>query len=134
MKTSSCKAKGRRLAQAVCNKIREKFIRLIPHDVIVQPSGINGEDLRLSPEATRLVPFSIECKNREHINIWQSFEQCKKNTNPHTVRPLLVFSRNKSEIMAVLQFDDLLELLSVLEFRRKGIDSRSLSQDWTALR
>ena len=44
--------------------------------------GESGRDIRLSPSAEKVVPFDIECKNTEKINIWSALEQAEKNTKP----------------------------------------------------
>jgi hypothetical protein len=111
LKTSSLKAKGRRLSQLVKDKILENFPVLQSDDIIVQSSGVTGEDLVLSPKAREMFPFSIECKNQEKVNVWQSFEQCYKNAYQINQTPLLVIARNRTEPLAVIELDDLLALL-----------------------
>ncbi len=108
MKTSSAKAKGRRLAKAVADMLLETFIGLESDDVVVTSSGATGEDLRLSPLARRKFPFSVECKNQEKINIWESIKQAESNAGAHT--PLLIFSRNHSKVFCVIQFDAFLKM------------------------
>ena len=73
MKTASRKAKGRRLQ----NKIRDLLIEhfsdeLEDDDIRCAIMGESGEDLKLSPAARKLIPYSIECKNQEKLNIWDS--------------------------------------------------------------
>lgn len=109
MKPSSAKAKGRRLQQAVRDTILAAFPQLEGDDVRVAIMGESGEDLHLSPAARRLVPYSIECKNTERLNVWEALKQAQANAGTH--RPLLVFSRNRSPTYVVLPLEDLLELL-----------------------
>jgi hypothetical protein len=113
MKTSSCKAKGRRLSQLVKDRILESFPVLQSDDIIVQSSGVTGEDLVLSPKAREMVPFSIECKNQEKVNVWQSFEQCTENAMRG--EPLLIIARNRTKPLAILDLDCLMECLSLLQ-------------------
>ena len=92
MKSRSAKNKGKRLQ----NNVRDLM-------------GDSGEDILLSPAARKLFPFSVECKNQEKLNIWSSLEQTETNAGKHT--PLLIFKRNRSKTYAVLQLDDLMEML-----------------------
>lgn len=110
MKTSSAKAKGRKLCKAVADKILGKFPSLQSDDVRVTSSGATGEDLSLSPLARLKFPFSIECKNQEKINIWAAIEQAQSNCGTHT--PLLIFSRNRSKTYCVIEIDDFMALFN----------------------
>jgi len=109
MKTRSAKNKGKRLQNKVRDLILEKFNILEPDDVRSTTMGDSGEDVLLSPAARKKFPFSVECKNQEKINIWESLKQAETNSNNHT--PLLIFKRNRTKTYAVLEFDKLLELL-----------------------
>jgi len=115
MKTSSAKAKGRRAAQEakdlmleVLNKSYSLNDKLEEDDIVVTSSGDTGEDLKLSPAVRRLFPFNVEVKNQEKLNIWESFKQAETHGN-HT--PLLIYTRNRAEMMCALRFEDLLYLL-----------------------
>ena len=111
MKTSSGKAKGRRLQNKIRDVLLEHFSdKLEPDDVKVAIMGESGEDIKLSPAARRLFPFSVECKNQEKLNIWSSLEQAEENSGNHS--PLVIFKRNRSKTYAVLEFDELLKLLN----------------------
>ena len=109
MKSRSAKNKGKRLQNKVRDLILEKFKTLEPDDVRSTTMGDSGEDVLLSPAARKKFPFSVECKNQEKINIWESLKQAETNSNNHT--PLLIFKRNRTKTYAVLEFDKLLELL-----------------------
>lgn len=111
MKTSSCKAKGRKLQQHVANRIKEHFF-LPDSDVKSLPMGSQGADVWLSTTAREHFPFSIECKAQENIGIWAAYEQAKG----HGPNPLVVFKRNRSEVLCVLSFED---LLKILEYRHQ---------------
>ena len=99
MKARSAKNKGKRLQNKVRDLILEKFNKQLEPD-----------DVRSSPAARRLFPFSVECKNQEKLNIWSALEQAEDNSNNHI--PLVVFKRNRSKTYAVLEFDSLLKLLN----------------------
>lgn len=109
MKTSSAKAKGRRLCQSVVDLLLAAFDTLQPDDLIVTSSGATGEDIRLSPLARQAFPFSVECKNQEKLNIWAALEQAESNCAGFT--PLLVFSRNRSKTYAVIEVDKFIEIV-----------------------
>jgi len=83
--------------------------QLKPDDVIVTPSGVNGPDLQLSPAAKQVYDWALECKNTEAINVWKSFEQAKSHVKDGET-PMLVFSRNRSDILVCLRFEDLLRI------------------------
>ena len=111
MKTSSGKAKGRRLQNKIRDLLLEHFSdKLEPDDVKVAIMGESGEDIKLSPAARKLIPYSFECKNQEKLSIWSSLEQAEDNSRDHI--PLLIFKRNRSKTYAVLEFDELLKLLN----------------------
>jgi hypothetical protein len=108
VRPQSAKAKGRRLQQEVRDAILATFdAQLQPDDVRSTSMGASGEDLLLSPAARAAVPFSIECKNVESLNIWKALEQAGGRQHP----PLVVFRRNGTKAHAALPFDVLLELL-----------------------
>ena len=110
MKTASSKAKGRRLQ----NKIRDLLIEhfsdeLEDDDIRCAIMGESGEDLKLSPAARKLIPYSIECKNQEKLNIWDSLEQAEENSKGYT--PILIFKRNRSKTYAVVELNHFLKLI-----------------------
>jgi hypothetical protein len=109
MKPQSAKAKGRRLQQRVVQAIRRTFPHLSEDDVRSTSMGCGGEDIQLSPLARASVPFSIECKCVEKLNVWASLEQAVANA--HGNAPCLVFSRNNAPTYAAVPLDTLLDLL-----------------------
>ena len=113
MKPRSAKNKGKRLQNKVRDLILEKFNQLEPDDVRSITMGDSGEDILLSPAARRLFPFSVECKNQEKLNIWSALEQAEDNSGNHI--PLVIFKRNRTKTYAVLEFDNLLDLLDEQE-------------------
>ncbi len=110
MKTSSRKSKGRRLQNKIRDLLLEHYSdKLEKDDIRCAVMGESGEDLKLSPAARKLIPYSFECKNQEKLNIWDSLEQAEKNSDDYG--PVLIFKRNRSKIYAVLEMSDFLELL-----------------------
>lgn len=107
VKPQSCKAKGRKLQQEIRDAILATFPGLSPDDVRSTSMGASGEDVLLSPAAREMVPFSIESKNVESLNIWKALQQASGRKYP----PLVVFRRNHSPTFAALPFDTFLMLL-----------------------
>ena len=107
MRPASAKAKGRRLQDEVRQRILSAFPKLESDDVKCAIMGESGEDIHLSPAARRCVPFSIECKNQESLNIWKAFKQAEEHGHP----PCVVFKRNHSKTYAAVELRDLLVLL-----------------------
>ena len=110
MKTASSKAKGRRLQNKIRDLLIEHFSdKLEDDDIRCAIMGESGEDLKLSPAARKLIPYSIECKNQEKLNIWDSLEQAEVNSNGYT--PILIFKRNRSKTYAVVELNNFLKLI-----------------------
>ena len=110
MKTRSAKNKGKRLQNKVRDILLETFDTLEPDDIRSAVMGDSGEDIQLSPAARKLIPYSIECKNQEKLNIWSSLEQAEDNAGPHI--PLLVFKRNRSKTYIAMEINDLIKILN----------------------
>ena len=110
MKTSSAKAKGRRLQQKVRELLLETFTELEPDDIRSTSMGVSGEDLQLSPAARKLIPFAIECKNQEKLNVWDSLKQAEENSGDYS--PVLIFKRNRSKTYAVINIEKFIELIN----------------------
>lgn len=109
MRIPSAKAKGRRLQQRVALDIVAAFPPLEADDVVSVSMGVNGEDIRMSPAAQGLFPFSIECKNCERINFWAAWQQAQQNA-PTDRAPILVIGRNRQQPIVALAWDRFLEL------------------------
>ena len=111
MKIKSAKAKGRNLQNLVRDKLRSIFVgkKLEDDDIKSQTMGMSGEDIVLTPSAKKVIPYSFECKNTERLNLWKSLEQCKSNCEDRN--PVLVIKRNRSEVYAVVKFDNFLNLI-----------------------
>ena len=109
MKTSSAKAKGRRLAQLVKDTFLQWAPDLKQDDIIVTSSGTTGEDLQLSPAARLVYNYAIECKNVEKLNVWDAYAQaCTHVKDDRT--PVLVFCRNRAKPMVAISLDDFMKL------------------------
>ena len=102
MKTSSAKAKGRRLQQWMRDLLIEK-LGVHPEDIESRSMGAGGEDLIMARAAREKVPYSIECKNQESINIWKSYDQAKENAGDH--EPIVVLKRNNTKPLVLVDAD-----------------------------
>lgn len=111
MRTSSCKAKGRRL----CKRVKELLHKYAPDlksdDIWVTPSGCTGADLKLSPAAQYKYPFSIECKNQQSLQIWSALKQAASHVVGNEI-PVLFFSRNNEDTYVALRAEDFVRLVS----------------------
>ncbi len=110
---SSRKAKARRLQQWCRDQILESFPKLEEDDVRSTPMGVSGPDVQLSPAAQACVPFELECKAQERLNLWAAWDQCETNAGDR--QPLLIVKRNFSAPLAVIDAELLMELLPKLK-------------------
>jgi len=111
MRTSSAKAKGRRLQQLVRNLILEKYPNLeLDTDVRSAIMGETGEDIKLSKKARKLFPYSVECKSLAKVAAYSFYEQAEANT-PRGVNPLVVFKANRKKPMVMLDLNHFMELV-----------------------
>ena len=109
MKTRSAKNKGKRLQNQIRDQLLENFKQLEPDDIKSTTMGESGEDIQLSPAARKLIPYAIECKNQEKLNIWESLKQAESNSEKGN--PVLIFKRNRSKTYAVLEIQDFIDLI-----------------------
>ena len=109
MNVASKKAKGRRLQQEVVELLLREFPGLTDRDIRSAPMGTNGEDIVLSEEASKRIPYSIECKNTERLNIWEALEQAESKNR--TLTSVVIFKRNNSKTYACLELSDLITLI-----------------------
>jgi len=83
---SSGKAKARNLQQWVCGKISE-FSGLPwgkDEEIASREMGQTGPDVRLSANARRMFPFTVECKSGKQWNLPSAVKQCQANIYPST--------------------------------------------------
>jgi hypothetical protein len=99
MKTQSAKAKGRKLQQWMRNLLIEK-LEVHPEDIESRSMGAGGEDLIMARAAREKFPHSIECKNQEKVNIWESYKQAEENSKDY--EPIVVIKRNNSKPLVVI--------------------------------
>lgn len=109
MRTRSAKAKGRKAQNHVAERLREAT-GLSDDDIRPQLMGGTGADIVLSSVGRRHVPFAIEVKNQEALNVWQGYKQAMSHQKGNDI-PLLIFTRNREgKYYAMLDFEHFLEL------------------------
>ena len=111
MKTSSAKAKGRRLQQWVRDQLIES-LDVHPEDVESRSMGASGEDLIMARAAREKFPFSIECKNVEKLNVWDAYDQAIANSGDY--EPLLVMKKNRKKPLVVMDAEAFISLFKNL--------------------
>ena len=112
MKTSSAKAKGRKLQQWFANVLVET-LGLESEDLESRPMCSQGEDISLGKQSRDVFPFSIECKNQEAVNVWKAYEQASENCKGY--EPLVVIKRNRTKPLVVMDAQKFVELLKIHE-------------------
>jgi hypothetical protein len=116
MNIHSAKAKGKRLQNSLREALLMAFPTLEPDDIKSAMSSEIGEDLKLSPAAKRLIPYSFECKNTEKLAVWAALEQAQENANGR--QPVVVFSRNRSVPYVIVSLDAFINLISRYENKK----------------
>ena len=107
MKTQSAKAKGRRFQQWVRDKLIE-VLDIHPEDIESRSMGAGGEDLIMARAARETFPYSIECKNQEKINLWESYKQATENSGKY--EPVVFIKRNNHKPLGVVDADYFINL------------------------
>lgn len=110
MKTRSAKAKGRKLQNYLKDILRSTFEDILEDgDINSAVMGESGEDIKLSPLAKNVIPYSFECKAQEKLNLWSMMKQAEGNAKDRV--PIGVVKRNRSKRYAVIELDELIKLL-----------------------
>ena len=107
MKTQSAKAKGRRFQQWVRDKLIE-VLDIHPEDIESRSMGAGGEDVIMARAARETFPYSIECKNQEKINLWESYKQATENSGKY--EPVVFIKRNNHKPLVVVDADYFINL------------------------
>ena len=110
MKQDSRVRKGKKLQRILRDKLLSAFPdHLGPKDIKVAKTGQNGEDLKISRNGRRLIPYQFECKNQEKFKILYSFydQACKHGK----LEPVLVIKQNTRRSLAVIDLDQFIDLI-----------------------
>ena len=111
MKTQSAKAKGRRLQQWFRDLLIEK-LNIHPEDIESRSMGAGGEDLIMARAAREKFPYSVECKNQEKINLWESYNQAQQNSKNH--EPVVILKRNNSKPLILVDAEYFVKLHQIV--------------------
>ena len=107
MKTQSAKAKGRRLQQWVRDQLIEE-LNVHPEDIESRSMGAGGEDLIMARAAREKFPYSIECKNQEKLNLWESYKQATENSKDY--EPIVVIKKNNHKKLVIVDAEYFVKL------------------------
>jgi len=113
MDTRSRKAKGRRLQNWVKGKLLSAFPSLTEGDVSGAVMGETGVDIKLSTKAKELIPYSIECKNKETFKgIYDIMEQASHHIKRFdTNTAIAVIKMNQQEPLVIVNADHFIDLI-----------------------
>ena len=108
MKQTSRRAKGKKLQRILREKLLSAFPHLHQSDIRIAKTGENGEDLKLSRIAKRLVPYQFECKNQEKFkSIYSIYSQAEGHKGKG--EPLVVLKMNRQKPLVIMDFDFFLD-------------------------
>jgi len=111
MRPRSAKAKGKRFQNQITKLFHKAFGGLLEEgDIKSTTMGEHGVDIQLSPAAKKLIPYAVECKCQEKLNIWSALEQAENNANGSI--PVVFFKRNRSKSYAVVEAEHFIDLIS----------------------
>jgi len=106
MKSASRKAKGRKLQNAIRDDLRSlgSWYGLVDGDVEARQMGGVGVDIILSPRAKRVLPFDIECKNQEALNVFAEYMKHYQKYRKTKNLKILIHSKNRSETLVTMRW------------------------------
>ena len=107
MKTSSAKAKGRKLQQWFTQLLIET-LSVDEEDIESRPMGSQGEDIIMGKQTRQVFPYSVECKNQEAVNVWKAYEQATENCKGY--EPLVVIKRNRTKPLVLVDAEYFVKL------------------------
>ena len=107
------KRKGKAFEVALRNYLRD--LTGLDEDITNAVGSENAVDIKLSPAARKVLPLSIEAKNRRGLDIPAWMRQAESNTLPGT-RPCVVLKNPRQPIgdsIVIMRLDDLLGFLGL---------------------
>ena len=107
----SRKSKGAKFQREIKELLMETFTNLEEGDILSTTMGDSGADLKLSPAARRVFPFSVECKAQEKVSLRQWWEQAKANSTDE-LAPLLITKQSRKEPLVVMNLQTFIKLLT----------------------
>lgn len=109
---SSAKQKGRSFEDTIIKNLQDYF-NLTDDDIRRAPASVNGVDIqRMSEDARKKIPFSIECKSQATIKVKEWWKQAEKNTEDESSPALIFRIPNTSTILTIINFVDFMELVA----------------------
>jgi|TARA_R110000824_G_scaffold189220_1_gene370637 hypothetical protein len=127
MRTSSAKAKGRRLQDWV----RDRLLAYLqtccdPEDledtVTTAIMGESGADVKLVGRARKYFPYSIECKNQEKFSgIYNIIDQARNHSSSP---PLAFIKMNRRKPLVILEAEEF--FTSYFKHKEEDIDKQEV--------
>ena len=131
MKTSSAKAKGRKLQQWMRDSLID-ILGIHPEDIDSASMGAGGEDVIMARVARKKFPYSVECKNQQAVNVWKSYQQAESNCGKY--EPLLVIKRNRTKPLVLVDAEHFIGLFKKLnEYDEMQEEELLKQQNWNQL-
>jgi hypothetical protein len=112
MKTSSCKAKGRRLQDHIRDSLRKIATEfgLDPTDIKSTIMGISGPDIVFSSAAAKIFNLNVEAKNVEKLSVMSVFYRHYEKYAAQPTLKILVHKQNHTQPLITLRFEDFLPI------------------------
>ena len=107
MQVQSAKAKGRNLQKWTRERLIEE-LEIHEEDVESRSMGASGEDLIMARAARKKFPYSIECKNQERVNVWESYKQALENSGDY--EPIVVIKKNHHKPLVVIDAEAFIKM------------------------
>ena len=107
MKVQSAKAKGRNLQKWTRERLIEE-LEIDVEDIESRSMGASGEDLIMARAARKKFPYSIECKNQERVNVWESYKQALENSGDY--EPIVVIKKNHHKPLVVIDAEAFIKM------------------------
>tara|TARA_R110002020_G_scaffold158806_1_gene342198 strand:+ start:638 stop:997 length:360 start_codon:yes stop_codon:yes gene_type:complete len=119
MDTRSKKAKGRRLQNWVKDKLLSTFPSLTEDDVSGSIMGETGVDIKLSTRAKELIPYSIECKNKETFKgIYDIMVQANHHIKENETA-IAVIKMNQRDPLVIVDAEHFIDLIKEKNAKEK---------------
>lgn len=105
----SAKIKGHNFELEIARKIREKGV-----DKEAKRALLSGATWAMKEDIYTSLPFIIECKAQEKLQIYKWWRQVSQHRKP-TKDPVLIFKSNNKPTLVAMDIDDWLNLLKELQ-------------------
>ena len=85
-----------------------KLVWHIPRDLKHFKDLTLGHCIIMARAAREKFPYSIECKNQEKLNIWESYKQASDNAGKY--EPIVVIKRNNQKPLVLIDAEYFMRL------------------------